>query len=181
MRRGDYAPTYRQFFTGNASLSRRLFLDAGGFDQRYRRAEDIELAYRLAEKGAHFIFDENAIGFHYAKRPFRSWIRNARAYGRNDVIFDREVAADNHLQLARWEFKGRNTVTRGVTHACVGRKWLEQSLRWPVRATVAAASILRWERLSKVALSGLYNTTYYCGMADELGGPRHFQLFLRGG
>jgi glycosyltransferase involved in cell wall biosynthesis len=37
MLRGEYAPTYRQFFTGNASLRRQLIVEAGGFDRQYRR------------------------------------------------------------------------------------------------------------------------------------------------
>jgi glycosyltransferase involved in cell wall biosynthesis len=181
MLRGDYAPTYRQFFTGNASLSRRLLLDAGGFDDRYRRTEDIELAYRLAQRGACFVFNKKAIGYHFAERPFRSWIQIARAYGRNDVIVDRDVAGGSRLQLIRREFNRRNVLTRLLTHACVGRRWLEQSLRWPFRATVELLSFLRWEHLAQVTLSGLYNTTYYCGLADELGGTSGFRHFLREG
>ena len=181
MLRGDYAPTYRQFFTGNASLSRSLILDAGGFDDRYRRAEDVELAYRLTQRGACFVFNEKAIGYHFAERPFRSWIQIARAYGRNDVIVDRDVAGGSRLQVVRREFKGRSVLTRLLTHACVGRQWLEHSLRWPFRATVELMSLMRWEHLAQVALSGLYNTTYYCGMADELGGTGGFRRFLREG
>jgi glycosyltransferase involved in cell wall biosynthesis len=178
MLRGAYAPTYRQFFTGNASLSRQLVLEAGGFDSRYRRAEDIELAYRLAEGGTHFLFNEKAIGYHFAERSFRSWIEIARAYGRNDVLFDRESAADSRRRLARREFKGRNVFTRVLTRACVGRAWLERSLQRPVRAVVAISDILRWDRLSQITLSGLYNATYYCGMADELGGADRFWRLL---
>lgn len=181
MLRGDYPPTYRQFFTGNASLSRQQLLDTGGFDPRYRRAEDIELASRLADRGAHFVFNEKAIGYHFAERPFRSWIQNARAYGRNDVILDRERVPDGHLQQARWEFKQRNRFTRSLTRVCIGRSWLEQSFRWPVRAAVVLADWVRWERASQVTLSGLYNTTYYCGMADELGGPGSFRRFIAEG
>lgn len=178
--RGDYTPTYRQFFTGNASLSRSLILEAGGFDPRYRRAEDIELAYRLAERGTQFLFNERAIGYHFAERPFRSWIEIARSYGRNDVIFDRETVADRRKQAGR-EFKRRNVFTRALTRACVGRGWLEQSLRWPVGAIVASSDILKWDQLSQVALSGLYNATYYCAMADELGGADRFWRFIKEG
>ena len=47
MEAGHYDATARQFFTGNASLRREHVLAAGGFDPARRRAEDIELAYRL--------------------------------------------------------------------------------------------------------------------------------------
>ena len=47
MLRGDWPATARQFYTGNASLRRSHILAAGGFDENFRRAEDVELAYRL--------------------------------------------------------------------------------------------------------------------------------------
>jgi GT2 family glycosyltransferase len=70
---GRYAPTARQFYTGNTSLARRHVLDAGGFDEGLRRAEDVELAYRLAERGLRFVFEPAAAGYHYAERSYRSW------------------------------------------------------------------------------------------------------------
>ena len=54
MLRGDWPATARQFYTGNASLRRSHLLAAGGFDEGFRRAEDVELAYRLADKGLGF-------------------------------------------------------------------------------------------------------------------------------
>ncbi|NCC36904.1 MAG: glycosyltransferase family 2 protein [Chloroflexia bacterium] len=47
MQSGEWTPTARQFYTGNTSLARRYLVETGGFDERFRRAEDIELAYRL--------------------------------------------------------------------------------------------------------------------------------------
>src|SRR6185295_4881663 len=61
MIRGVYEPTWRQFFTGNAFLRRADFLDAGGFNETFRRAEDIELGYRLHRLGCEFVFEPEAI------------------------------------------------------------------------------------------------------------------------
>ena len=90
MLRGDWAATARQFYTGNASLRRSHILAAGGFDEGFRRAEDVELAYRLANKGLDFVFNMQAVGMHFAERSFRAWLDMAYAYGRNDVIFARD-------------------------------------------------------------------------------------------
>ncbi len=174
MRRGDYPATYRQFYTGNASVPRDRLRDAGGFDERFWRAEDVELAYRLYLNGATFVFNERAIGHHYAERSFHSWIRNAQAYGRNDIVFDREHESRDRLLAAQWEYRGRHALTRSVTRACIGRPQLEAAVRWPVRAIVAIADRLRLDEVTAVALSGLYNTAYYCGMAEELGSRRAF-------
>ncbi len=51
MLRGDWEATARQFYTGNASLRREPLLAVGGFDTAFRRAEDVEMAYRLDDRG----------------------------------------------------------------------------------------------------------------------------------
>jgi GT2 family glycosyltransferase len=117
MQDGEYRPTWRQFFTGNAMLSRRAFLDAGGFDPEFTRAEDIEFAYRMALRGAIFEFEPKAIGWHYAQRSLESWRRIPGQYAR----FDSEIAA-LHPEL-RWdeqrerERKGLHPLTRFVERA----------------------------------------------------------------
>jgi GT2 family glycosyltransferase len=178
--RGDYEASYRQFYTGNASLQREFFLAEGGFDERFRRAEDVELAYRLATSGAKFVFNESAIGRHYAERSFSSWISNARHYGRNDVVFDREQGRTDRLDAVRREFTGRHVLIQWLTRASVGRPWLESSLQWAVRGFTAASDRLGCHRMTRFALSGLYNSTYYCGLAEELGGTDAFWELIDG-
>ena len=68
----------------NTSLGSHHIL--GGFDASFRRAEDVELAYRLAKQGLRFLFNPKAIGYHVAERSFNSWIAIPYAYGRNYVI-----------------------------------------------------------------------------------------------
>ncbi|MEJ2711181.1 MAG: glycosyltransferase, partial [Anaerolineales bacterium] len=87
MAQGHWAPTPRQFFTANASIARRHLLSAGGFDAAFRRAEDVELAYRLDQHGLHFVFHPGAVVYHYAERSFEAWMAIPYAYGSNDVIF----------------------------------------------------------------------------------------------
>ena len=175
MIRGDYAPTYRQFYTGNASVQREFLLAAGGFDERFRRAEDVELAYRLSENGARFFFNELAIGHHYAERSFGAWIGIARDYGRNDVEFDHD---QDRLEVARREFAGRHVLIQWLTRACVRRRGLESCLHWPVRAIATTGDRLGLHAITRSALSGLYNAAYYCEMAEELGGPRAFRELI---
>jgi GT2 family glycosyltransferase len=175
---GHYEPTYRQFFTGNASVGRQFLLAAGGFDERFRRAEDIELAYRLDDQGARFVFNPRAVGYHYAERSFASWIQNARAYGRNDVLFDRYYGRLHRLEIARWEFKGRHALVRWLTRRCIGRPVLEASVELAGRAIAAAADGRALERPMRNALTAVYNATYYSGMAEELGGRDAFSEFI---
>jgi GT2 family glycosyltransferase len=85
---GDYEPTWKQFFTGNALVRRIDFLRAGGFDERFTRAEDVELGLRLSRLGCEFVFEPRAKGWHYAHRSLGSWRNIPREYGRFDVAMD---------------------------------------------------------------------------------------------
>lgn len=89
MLQGVYEPTWRQFFTGNAMLRRQDFERVGGFDVRYKRAEDIDLGYRLWKQQCEFLFTPFAIGWHYAERSLESWLRIPGMYADTDLAMDR--------------------------------------------------------------------------------------------
>jgi GT2 family glycosyltransferase len=86
MARGEYQATFRQFFTGNAVVPRALFEASGGFDERFLRAEDVELGIRLERAGARFAFTSAAIGWHYAHRSLASWRKIPRQYAFYDGV-----------------------------------------------------------------------------------------------
>ncbi|HKX74674.1 MAG TPA: glycosyltransferase, partial [Acidimicrobiia bacterium] len=64
LRRGDQS--FRSLVSSNFSLRRDLFLDCGGFSEDFHRwgGEDTELGWRLFNRGADFIADEEAIIYH---------------------------------------------------------------------------------------------------------------------
>jgi cellulose synthase/poly-beta-1,6-N-acetylglucosamine synthase-like glycosyltransferase len=67
--------------TGTAAFRRSAFLEAGGFDERFTRpsAEDVELAYRLASRGARFVFaPEAGVDHRHADRLDQYLFRKAR-------------------------------------------------------------------------------------------------------
>lgn len=180
MREGEFAPTWRQFYTGNASVARQFVLDAGGFDTTLRRAEDVELANRLYHRGATFAFDEFAIGYHHAERSFDSWIGTATAYGRNDVSFG--LHRDPlWLSLAMpKEFRSRNVLTRTMVLSSVTSPRLVATLAGSLKRVAFATSRGSLHRTSRFAFSGLYALTYYAAAADEFGDRHEFRSLLRG-
>ena len=68
MKLGYWGATAKQFYTGNASVQRKHLVAVGGFDESLRRAEDIELGFRLADIG---------LEFHFAARCNRVSLRRA--------------------------------------------------------------------------------------------------------
>ena len=170
LERGVYSATARQFYTGNASVRRDHVLDVGGFDTSLRRAEDVELAFRLRQHGLEFAYEPQAIGLHYAERSFNAWIEIAAAYGRNDVVFARDRG---HADVYDWivsNYHARHRLIRAVTHACVGHARTTKVTGHALRGVAAVANAARLEAVGRTALSGIYNVAYYRGVAEELGG-----------
>jgi glycosyltransferase involved in cell wall biosynthesis len=166
--RGDWQATARQFYTGNASLRRSHVVAAGGFDENFRRAEDIELAYRLADNGLEFVFNIQAAGMHFADRSYRAWLDAAYTYGRNDVIFVRDRNQKWLLPTIRQEFLGRHFLIRSLVRLCKGRPrptWLASSA---LKLAADVATLLRAGAIERTVYSGLFNLQYYNGLFNEL-------------
>lgn len=174
MQNGDWEPTARQFFTGNTSLARKHLLKQGGFDTQFRRAEDLELAFRLADAGLQFVFNAQAIGYHYAERSFTSWLGIPYAYGANDVIFAREKGQSWLLPVIWREFHNRNRLIQGLTHLCLDRPFLSRPITKLLEKTAQAAHAAGRSSMTARAYSGIFNLRYYQGVSDQLGGRAAF-------
>jgi GT2 family glycosyltransferase len=166
---GEWECSPRQFFTGNASLPRRAFVEAGGFDATFARAEDVELGYRLRDRGASFVFEPRARVAHHPSRTFASWRRTPYQYGRGDVAMHRDKG-HQALDLAFLEFHGRHPLNRALARGCIGRPLAFGAVTGALAVSARAADAMRMARLADRALSALYNLLYWQGVADELGG-----------
>lgn len=174
MTAGEWAPTARQFYTGNASLARRLFLEHGGFDPTLQRAEDVELAYRMAGSGVRFLFCPQAEGFHYEQRTFSSWLNIAYSYGRNDVHFYRHKSQEWLGPVMYREYEARHPITRFAVWACLDRKRLVTLVTRLGKQLALLGQRIHQELLVRLGCSTLFNLHYYQGVADELGGRAQF-------
>lgn len=179
MERGEYAATARQFYTGNASLRREHLQAIGGFDTSFRRAEDVELAYRLDDLGLRFHFEPAAVGLHYAERSFEAWRRTAYEYGRNDIVFARDLGRTWIYSFVKDSAGRRHPMLRLLTSRSVAAPG--------VRAVVMAMTDRmvvpgrRWpgNRVRRYALSLVHSIDYHHGLADELGSMAAYRHLLR--
>jgi GT2 family glycosyltransferase len=170
MLRGEFQPSWRQFYTGNASLKRAHIHAAGGFDESFRRAEDVDLAIRLAARGLDFVFTMKAAGMHYADRSYRSWLDAAYAYGRNDAIFSRDPNRKWLLPEVRRNFQERHSMIRLLARSCGERPLLTALMLSGLKLTADAATLVHGNRMESAAYSALFNLQYYCGLVGELKG-----------
>jgi glycosyltransferase involved in cell wall biosynthesis len=137
MTRGDWQPTFRQFWTGNASVRREHVQAVGGFNPDFLRAEDVELGHRLHQRGLKFRFNPRARGLHHAQRSLASWERMHQSYGELEVrifgMWDEakliQVLGDNWARLhpaTRWLVRqGLESPRRHAALKLALRRWLE--------------------------------------------------------
>lgn len=173
-----WTPTYRQFYTGNASLLKRHIVEAGGFNAAFKRAEDVELAQRLAEHGLHFVFLPAARSQHYIQRSFESWLRIPAAYGAADVAMAR-AGRPWMLPLVAREYHERNLLVRLTALLCVGRPTIS-TLSCSILGLLARVLDVRGGgRPAQAACSLIFNMRYYNSFAEALGGRRVFLQLIR--
>lgn len=179
MEAGRWQATFRQFYTGNASVRKQHVLEAGGFDPAFRRAEDVELALRLHRHGLHFVFLPEARGWHYVRRSFASWLRMPVAYGEADVA----MARAGNPWVLNWvvrEYHGRHRLARFLTQMCVGRRRARQAVMAVLGTVAQVLDTVRVVPHADHICSLIFNVLYYDGVTRGLGGRERFQALLRG-
>lgn len=171
---GKFEPTFRQFWTGNASVAREHVLAAGGFDPGYLRAEDVELGFRMSRRGLVFRFQPEAVVLHHARRSLAAFSDAQRRYG---ALEYRMYAAD-HPQLLVGNWKRLHPLTRALVGANAGFAW--------ARATIASlqAALVACQRASATATamplcSLLANVLFWDSMARTVG-RRCFRALVTG-
>lgn len=180
MDRGEYTATARQFYTGNASVRTEHLRALGGFNTAFRRAEDVELAFRLAEHGLSFHYERDAVGLHYAERTYEAWRGAAYAYGRNDIVFARDLGHTWMFEFMADVHAQRRHPLRVVTELCVRHPRVGAVVVSGLERIVVPSPTGRRARGVRYALSGVYGIEYGRGVADELGSIDAFRDLVQG-
>ncbi len=169
----EWEPTPRQFYTGNASVRREYILEAGGFDPRFRRAEDIELAFRFSDLGLRFYFNPEARGWHHARRSLRAWLNISTAYGQADVSMYQSGRPTMLICMAS-EFHGRRRHLQGLARVCVGHTWRLRLVTGGLLAITHLAAWTRQRKLVYAASSAVFNLRYWQSVSEQIGGAAAF-------
>jgi glycosyltransferase involved in cell wall biosynthesis len=177
---GVYAPTFRQFWTGNASLERAHLLEVGGFNHEFPRGEDVELGARLHKRGLQFRFNPRAVGYHHAERSLESWAHAHRSYGRLEVEIFGQLSEDQMLDTLAGNFSRLHPGTRLVLRSLL--------LAAPRMRGAAELALTTWltSRAANVApgvsskvCSVLANLLYWQESASALGAARLEKILAR--
>jgi glycosyltransferase involved in cell wall biosynthesis len=164
------------FYTGNASLRRAHILAVGGFDETFKRQEDVEMAYRMQQTcHVHYRFDPAPAGVHRPQRSFTSWLKVPYEYGRLDVI--RAQRGDITWSLVQQAYHTRSRATRRLADLVLGRPTLSPVARWLLTQTAQTLHRLG-HPLGIAVLSSVYNVRYLQGALAELGSVAELQRVL---
>lgn len=79
------------FYTSNVSVKRAFLMGGDLFDEGFPYAafEDIELEYRLRQRGMRMVYDPEAIGYHYHPTDLKRFSERQYRAGRSAVHFHR--------------------------------------------------------------------------------------------
>ncbi|MGE5278178.1 MAG: glycosyltransferase family 2 protein [Acidobacteriota bacterium] len=108
--RPGYRMTFRDFYSGNFSIPRNVFLEIGGFDEEFRiyGNEDGELALRLQQAGVEILYSKQACARQHYEKDFAALARDNIAKGKTAVLLSRKwPAARSELRFARFETGSR--------------------------------------------------------------------------
>lgn len=175
---GRWQATHRQFYTGNAAVLKRHIVGAGGFDPAFRRAEDVELALRMRDRGLTFIFLPEARGWHYIQRTYASWLRVPTAYGAADVAMATAGHQGTLTEVACY-FRQRNWPVRVLTRLCAGRP-AARAVITVLGLLVRGANLATLDLVGNALCSLIFNLSYYHAFAHALGGRAAFVALLDG-
>ncbi len=137
---------------------RKQCLDAiGGFDPQFRTAgDDVDVCWRLQERGWTLGFNPTAVVWHHRRNSLRAYWRQQRGYGRAEALLERKwperYNAPGHLS-----WRGR-LYGLGLPHAVLPRRWriyhgtwgcgLFQQLYRPADGALAALPLMpEWHLL----------------------------------
>jgi glycosyltransferase involved in cell wall biosynthesis len=178
MARGEWEPSFRQFWTGNASVAKRHLLAAGLFDPSYLRAEDIELGIRLRDLGMRFRFNDKAGGLHYAERSLASWEHAFASYGKNDVSIFAKLGEAEMLEILSGSWQRLNPVNRWVIARSLTRPLQRKAACAVLRNQLRAAErVALPNAVSQRLCSLLAGLNYWPACASALG-PAHASRVL---
>ena len=127
------------FYTSNVSLRRSFFWECNGFDESFQEYgwEDIELSWRLKQKGMRLVYNPKAIAYHHHPTTLSSFSHRQKKVGLSAWSFYRkhpEMAGFlNVLRVPNYSFSQRMKM-RWLTLACVlteRRSWPDLSSYYP--------------------------------------------------
>jgi GT2 family glycosyltransferase len=173
---GKLVATFRQFWTGNASLAKAHLVALGGFNAEFLRGEDVELGCRLHGLGLKFRFNAKASVLHHAERSLDSWCKAHQSYGRVEVEIFGQLGQDELVEVLAGNLSRLHAGTQWVLRACFGRPKVYDAVTKALRTWLQSAAAAGAPAATEKICSVLANVLYWRASAEALGEARFASL-----
>jgi serine acetyltransferase/GT2 family glycosyltransferase len=159
-----------KLYTGNMSIPRELFFEAGGFDASFRLLEDVELGIRLERVGGRIFFASDAEAVHGSDH-----VSTARWLDRSlkDGVYATKVAhkhPDYPAASPFWHVSRINKLSRPILAASALAPGLGERLATAGMGAAQAADRVGLSRLAVAGTTLVYGIQFYRGVRAETGG-----------
>lgn len=167
---GLWAPSPRQFYTGNASVRREHLSAVSGFDERLKRGEDVELAFRLQRRGLQFVFEPRAGATHFAHRSFHAWLGGAYEYGRAELAMGPVAGTRGFVDVKAEDFQRRSPIVRRLVLHGLAHPSIAPAVIMSGRIAGRTLTLAGLWRLARGAYTTIFELAYWRGV-DRATGP----------
>lgn len=179
MSSGHRPPAGRRLYSGNFSVRKQAFFDAGGFNEQMKRGEDVELGFRLEEAGQKFHFNPEAAAIHRGYRPFESWLRSSYLYGRCDVELAMVRGRLKELSgVLRW-YHRKPSLARMAINLSAGRPSVVNAITKVIKWASDTFTKVGMKKLARYGYSCIYQLQYWHGVTEALGDRQAFFHHLK--
>jgi hypothetical protein len=158
--------------TGNASMRRVDYLQAGGLDMSLLRAEDMALGLDLEEIGVKLVFSDTAYSVHLSDHSApEKWRGRAFLHGRLEPGIARKHPTMAHADPWRFAFSlplaGRVLCLPSILTPAIGERLAALTYK-----AAEGADKLGLERAAMSATGLVFGMEYFRGMREEAGSLR---------
>lgn len=176
---GKRPPNGWRLYSGNFSVGRANFLDAGGFDVRMGnvRGEDVELGLRLEARGLRFYHSPGAGAVHRGYRTFGSWRNSAYILGPRDIFLAKEKNFQHVLEGVGASYNRRSWLFRKALHTFVENRAVREAMVDGLKRVSGVLGFFKARKLASYGYSVIFKFEYWRGAIDEMGGTRAFETF----
>lgn len=148
----------------NMAFRREALVATGGFDPRFRTAgDDVDLCWRLQDRGWTIGFSPAALVWHHRRNSLRAYWRQQKGYGRAEALLERKWP-QRYNPPGHLAWRGR-LYGPGLLHAALPARWrvyhgaggsgLFQRLYRPSDGTLVSLPLMPEWYLVLAALAGL--------------------------
>ena len=159
-----------KLYTGNMSIPKALFFEAGGFDADFRLLEDVELGIRLERVGGRIFFSRDAEAVHGSDHVSTArWLDRSR----RDGVYATKVAHKHPDYAAAspfWHVSRINKLSRPVLAVSAAAPPLGAALARVGMAVAETADRLGLARAAVAGTTLVYGIQFYRGVREETGG-----------